>query len=214
MTPEAVVLVHGLWVNGLYMSLLRMRLRNAGFEARQFSYPSVRSSPRSNAVELNAFIQSLHAGTVHLVGHSLGGLVIRHLLNEFPGQRPGRVVTLGTPHRPSSAARSLARWLPGRMLLGEYLRGGLLGGLPPWPAQRELGCIAGTLRFGLGTVVPGIPQPSDGTVAVEETRLPEMRDHISFPVSHFGLLASRRVAAAVAQFLRHGRFDHAGAAQR
>ena len=211
MTPEAVVLVHGLWVSGLDMSLLRMRLRHAGFEARQFSYPSVRSSPRSNAIELNAFIQSLHGDTVHLVGHSLGGLVIRHLFHEYPGQRPGRVVTLGTAHRPSSAAKSLARWPPGRMLLGESLRGGLLGGLPPWPAQRELGCIAGTLRFGMGTFLPGIPQPSDGTVAVEETRLPEMRDHISFPVSHFGLLVSRRVAGETMHFLRHGRFNHTSA---
>lgn len=214
MTPETVVLVHGLWVNGLDMSLLRLRLRRAGFEPRQFSYPSVRSSPRVNAIALNAFLQSVHAGTVHLVGHSLGGLIIRHLFHEYPGQRPGRVVTLGTPHRASSAAHSLARWLPGRMLMGESLREGLLGGLPPWPTGRELGGIAGTLRFGVGMILPGIPQPSDGTVAEEETRLPEMRDHIALPVSHTGLLLAPGVAREVAHFLRHGRFNHAGAARR
>ncbi|MBI2992864.1 MAG: alpha/beta fold hydrolase [Gammaproteobacteria bacterium] len=210
MHKESVVLVHGLWFNGLDMSLLRLRLNRAGYNARQFSYPSVRSSPLMNAMALNAFMRRLNSDTVHLVGHSLGGIIIRHLLQEYPDQRPGRVVTLGTPHHSSSAARTLSHWLPGRIVLGKSVHDGLLGGAPRWPAQRELGCIAGTLRLGMGTIVPGIPRPSDGTVAVEETQLSEMRDHIALPVSHFGMLLSSRVAKEVVHFLRHGRFsDHA-----
>jgi len=196
------------------MSLLRLRLHGAGFDTRQFSYPAVRSSPRANAMALNAFIRDMRAETVHLVGHSLGGIVIRHLLQDYSDQRAGRIVTLGTPHQASSAARTLSRWLPGRIALGKSVHDGLLGGVPRWPAQRELGCIAGTLRFGMGTIVPGIPRPSDGTVAVEETQLPEMRDHITLPVSHFGLLLSPRVASEVVHFLKHGRFQHAGATRR
>jgi pimeloyl-ACP methyl ester carboxylesterase len=208
---DTVVLVHGLWVNGTDMTVLRRRLSHAGYDARQFSYPSVRQPPAANAMALQAFVREIDADTVHFVGHSLGGIVIRHLFHDYAEQRPGRVVTLGTPHRPSTAAVKLARWLPGRFALGESVRQGLLGGLPPWPADRELGSIAGSLRMGLGMVIPDIPAPNDGTVALEETRIPALRDHATLPVSHFGLLLSRRVFHEVDHFLKHGRFRGSGA---
>ena len=209
MNPEIVVLVHGLWVSARNMGLLQHRLNAAGFQARAFSYPTVQGAPRLNAMELNSFCRDLDTPVLHFVGHSLGGIVLRHLFHNYPDQRPGRVVTLGTPHQPSSAARSLSRLRPGRLALGRSVHEGLLGGAPPWGARRELGSIAGTLRLGLGTLVPGIPEPSDGTVAVAETRLEGMTDHITAPVSHLGLLLSRRAANYTIHFLRHGHFPGA-----
>jgi len=208
---ETVILVHGLWVNGTDMTVLRRRLVQAGYDAHQFSYPSVREPPAANAMALQTFVRELDAERVHFVGHSLGGVVLRHLFHDYPEQRPGRVVTLGTPHRPSTAAVKLARWLPGRFALGESVRQGLLGGLPPWPADRDLGSIAGTLRMGLGMVIPDIPSPNDGTVALIETHIPALKDHITLPVSHFGLLLSRRVFHEVDHFLKHGRFRNSSA---
>jgi pimeloyl-ACP methyl ester carboxylesterase len=205
--------VHGLWVNGTDMTVLRRRLAQAGYDARQFTYPSVREPPSANAMALQAFVRELDGDRLHFVGHSLGGIVIRHLFHDYPGQRPGRVVTLGTPHRASTAAVKLARWLPGRFALGQSVRQGLLGGLPPWPGDRELGSIAGTLRMGMGMVIPDIPTPNDGTVALEETRIPGMRDHVTLPVSHFGLLLSRRVFHEIDHFLKHGRFRNSDARQ-
>ncbi len=209
MNTETVVLVHGLWVSARNMGLLQHRLKGAGFHVRAFSYSTVQTAPRLNAMELNAFCRKLDAPALHFVGHSLGGIVLRHLFHDYPDQPPGRVVTLGTPHQPSSAARSLSRIRPGRVALGHSVQEGLLGGAPPWDPRRELGCIAGTLRFGMGTLVPGIPAPSDGTVAVAETHLPGMADHVTAPVSHLGLLLSRRVADYTAHFLRHGQFPGA-----
>ncbi|MBI1731312.1 MAG: alpha/beta hydrolase [Gammaproteobacteria bacterium] len=193
------------------MGLLQHRLDRAGFRTAVFSYSTVRNAPRANALALNAFCRELDARALHFVGHSLGGLVLRHLFFDYPDQRPGRVVTLGTPHQPSSAAGSLSRIGPGRYLLGRSLQEGLLGGAPRWNRRHELGSIAGTLRLSFGRLVPGIPAPSDGTVAVAETRLDGMTDHITAPVSHLGLVLSRRVAEYTMQFLRCGRFG--GAAQ-
>jgi hypothetical protein len=51
-----------------------------------------------------------------------------------------------------------------------------------------------------------MPEPNDGTVAVEETKLPGIKDHIELPVSHTGLLVSAAVASQTAFFLRHGEF--------
>lgn len=214
MSAETVVLVHGLWVSARNMGLLQRRLAHAGFRALAFSYPTVRSAPRANAMELNAYCRELDGPVVNFVAHSLGGLVLRHLFHDYPDQRPGRVVTLGTPHQPSAAAGSLARIRPGRAALGRSVQEGLLGGAPPWDPKHELGSIAGTLRLGLGRLVPGIPAPSDGTVTVAETRLPGMADHITAPVSHLGLLLSRRVANYTVHFLRHGHFPGAAAGSR
>ena len=203
---EAVILVHGIWMNGMDMGVMKHRLIKAGYHARQFSYHSLHYSPLENAVALNAFVRNVDSPVIHFVAHSLGGLIIRHLFHEYPDQKPGRVVTLGTPHRPSSAAQQLAKHAIGRVMLGNSLRNGLLGGAPDWKGPAELGSIAGDLRFGIGMFIPGIPAPNDGTVSVEETRLDGMKDHIVVHASHFGLLFSRDTEKATVSFLKTGRF--------
>ena len=208
MTDEVIVLVHGLWMNGLDMQLLRVRLARAGYTTVLFRYATVRSAPADNARRLHRFAHQLAARTLHFVGHSLGGLVIRHLFDMAPDLPPGRVVTLGTPHRGSSAAAALSRLTMGRLLLGQSLDQGLLGGAPGWSRRHELGSIAGSLRFGLGLMIPGIAAPSDGTVSVAETVCTGMQDHAVVGASHFGLLLSAAAARQCLAFLRHGRFDH------
>lgn len=210
MPQETVILVHGLYMNGIDMRLLRRRLEHAGYNAQQFSYPSLRDTPLENALALQTFCEKIQGPVIHFVCHSLGGLVVRHLFHNYPQQRPGRVVTLGTPHTGSSAALRLSQSLPGRILLGRSVKQGLLGELPPWRNNTHpLGSIAGTLHFGLGMLIPGIPRPNDGTVAVAETRLNIMTDHITLPVSHFGMLLAKSVAVQTLHFLRHGRFRQA-----
>lgn len=209
---EIVVLVHGLWMNGLDMSLLRHRIEAAGYPVRRIVYPSLKQCPAENARLLQSLIAGINTSRLHFVAHSLGGLVIRHLFYLYPEQPPGHIVTLGTPHQSSSAARQLQKIRSGRLLLGKSVENGLLGQAPPWRDQlHPLGVIAGTLRLGMGMIVPGVPRPNDGTVAVAETRLDGMADHISLPVSHFGLLLSRNVADQTLHFLHHARFDRAQA---
>ena len=209
MSKAIVVLVHGLWVNGLEMGWLRRRLESARHQTTQFTYPTRSNSPFESAMDLNDFVRRQAAETVHFVGHSLGGIIIRHLFHHFPQQRPGRVVTLGTPHNGSTAAAGLASYLAGQYLLGRSTQHGLLGAVPPWPAGHELGSIAGNRRLGLGLLIPGLPQPSDGTVAVAETRLAGMTDHIELPVSHTAMLFSEAVVQQTCQFLQTGSFQHA-----
>jgi hypothetical protein len=49
-------------------------------------------------------------------------------------------------------------------------------------------------------------------VSVAETELPGARDRIVLPVSHSGMLISRKVADQIASFLRNGHFGHDTAA--
>lgn len=208
MSEETVILIHGIWMNGMDMTLLHRRLTAEGYDTRQFSYHSVQASPLQSARELADFTRLINAPVIHFVCHSLGGLILRHMFHEYHEQKPGRIVTLATPHRPSSAARQLSRFAPGRLLLGHSVERALLGQAPPWQSRHELGVIAGALRMGVGMLIPGIPVPNDGTVAVEETELVGMKDHITLPISHTGMLLSYRVFKQTVYFLNHGLFKH------
>lgn len=207
--PESIVLVHGLWMKGQEMLLLQWRLRRAGYRVYRFSYRSVAHDLMDNAWRLNRFLQKVEGETVHLVAHSLGGLVVRRLLHDYPEQRPGRIVTLGSPHSGSHVANHLSRigWF--RRLLG-YSFPTLKGELFPWHGERELGSIAGDLTIGVGQLLRSLPKPNDGTVSVAETRLEGMSDHVVVHTSHMALLFSRHAAEQTIHFLRQGCFAHVG----
>jgi len=204
--PERVVLVHGIWMTGLEMFFLRRRLEACGFDIERFHYASLGRTPVENAEALAGFIRGLDVGRLHLVAHSLGGIVLMHLFERFPDLPPGRVVLLGSPVQGSGVARRLSRLPLLRHCLGRSIQLGLLGDVPPWQGERELGVIAGTGGVGIGTLVGGLDKPSDGTVAVTETRLAGASDYCDLPASHTGLVFSSKVADAVCCFLKTGNF--------
>ncbi len=203
---ETVVLVHGLWMSGWVMTALLRWLTRHGFHVVPFSYPAVSADLPTNAAALARFLERVPGERVHLVGHSLGGLVILTLLQQHPPARPGRVVLLGSPVAGCVAAAGLARWSWGRALLGRSLPQWSPGWASAALAEREVGMIAGNLGHGLGGLVTRFPGPHDGAVTVEETQVPGLADHLVLPVGHSGMLVSRAVAAGIARFLRHGRF--------
>ncbi len=205
-----MVLIHGLFMSGREMALLRRQLTAAGFSTRQFSYPSVRVSPAVAARLLGDFVAGIEAPVVHYVAHSLGGLILRHFFHGDSDGRPGRAVTLATPHQGSRAAQAIAQTALGRRLLGQSVEQGLLGDSPSWQSERQLGVIAGSRGIGLGRFLARLDLPHDGTVAAAETKLSAATDRITLPVSHFGALFSREVADQVIYFLRQGRFRRGG----
>lgn len=203
---ETIVLVHGLWMNSVEMALLSRRMRKYGYKTERFSYNSLQKTPRQNAKALAGFVGRLDSPIVHFICHSLGGIVVRHLFYSFPEQRPGRIVTLGTPHKPGFCAQKLSLYKPGRLILGKSVIEGLLGDIPPWRRTHNLGSIAGTLGWGLGRLLLRMPTPNDGVVAVEETRFDGMHDHITVKASHVGLLLSAKTARHCHDFIKTGAF--------
>ncbi len=199
-----VLLLHGIWMRGLMLLPLARRLRGQGFEPQGFDYASLMHGPAPSVDRLAERLQRMGPGPVHLVGHSLGGLVALETLCSYAGLPPGRVVCIGSPLAGSSAARGLARRYLSPMLGRSATL--LKSGLYQLPPGREVGVVAGSLGFGLGGLFGDFDGPNDGTVAVWETRLPGLADHRVVPASHTGLIFSREVAGLVAGFLRHGRF--------
>ncbi len=203
---ESVILVHGLLMPAVSMALLAWRLRRCGLHPALFGYRARREGVARAAARLHAFAASQPGPTVHFVAHSLGGLVVRRLFQDHPDQRPGRIVTLGTPHGGSAVAHRLAarRW--GHWFLGRSYAEGLSGEVAPWNSARELGSIAGSRPVGAGRLFASLPLPHDGTVALSETRLDGASAQQVLPVSHTQMLVSAAVAEAVCRFLRAGRF--------
>jgi pimeloyl-ACP methyl ester carboxylesterase len=204
-----VVYLHGLWFSGREAWLLRRRLaRELGAEERAFAYASVRAAAADNAAALAEYLSRLRADVLHLVGHSLGGVMIVKMFENPPSLPPGRIVLLGSPLNGSRAAAGLARLPFGRHILGVSMQQEVLSGrLCVWRGGRDLGVIAGDRPLGLGRLVGSLDGPHDGTVTVAETRLQGATDHIVLPVSHSGMMFSSAVVRHTASFLRNGRFS-------
>jgi pimeloyl-ACP methyl ester carboxylesterase len=211
---ETVVLVHGLWMNGTESALLRRRIGDAGFSPRQFSYRSVTETFDDNAERLKQFVDELPEGKVHLVGHSLGGLLMLKMLAGHADHRDGRLICMGSPLSGSRVANSLVSLPGGSALLGHSVQALITEQPWRWSGPRELGLIAGSSAVGLGRLLTNLPEPNDGTVAVDETHLDGAVDHIVLNVSHTLMLFSPDVAQQVVHFLRHGRFERGDNGQR
>lgn len=203
---EHVVCIHGIWMLGAEMGLLRRRLRLAGFSASQFHYPSLSQSPASNARALAAYVAARPEPVVHLVAHSLGGMLVVEAMQQGEMALRGRVVLLGSPVRGSQVARHTGknRWL--RWSLGKAADLLAAEHAPAWRSEASLGVIAGTHSVGLGKLLSPLDSPNDGTVAVAETEIAgAVRRNL--PVTHMGLVFNPAVAEETVCFLRSGRFS-------
>lgn len=205
-SAPVVVLVHGLWFGAWSLGLLARRLRRAGFATRRFRYRTTRDGLQRHARALRGFIGAPGPGPLHFVAHSLGGLVTLRMLADAAELPEGRIVLLGSPLQGSAVARKTARIPGGCRLLGAALTV-LESGFRSLPAGRETGMIAGSRALGLGLLVGGAGGRGDGTVALRETRLEGLKDHVVLPVTHTGMLFSRKVAEHAIEFLRTGRFE-------
>jgi Alpha/beta hydrolase family len=213
-----VVYVHGLWLNGWESTLLRHRLeRQLECRTVSFGYRSVTATFEANARALAQFLATLHADRLHMVGHSMGGLMILEFFESAVSADgrlasglplpPGRIVLLGCPVRGSRAARNLARSALGRRIMGLTANEVLLAPRERrWAGSRDLGVIAGDLPLGLGRLAGALDEPNDGTVLVTETYLDGARQHLTLHITHSALVYSAAVARQTAAFLHDGRF--------
>ena len=108
MSVVVVVYVHGLWLRGHEAVLLRRRLgRVLDAETRSFAYSSAGATVTDNAMALKNYLSQIPADTLHLVGHSLGGLVILKLFEAVGFADGSSAGGVGLPPSPEGHARAL-----------------------------------------------------------------------------------------------------------
>ncbi len=214
-SPGTVVLLHGFACAPIMTRPLGRTLRRAGFETRELGYDSWGTSLARICEGLAPRLSRIAAranGPVHFVGHSMGGLVIRALLQHARPANLGHVVMLGTPNAGSEVADFMESWALLRPILGKAApvlvtrRGADVAALFG-PMDYSLGIIAGDWAMPGSAIARLFPGPHDGKVSVASTCLPDAADHIVLPLAHTLLLYHPSAHREVRHFLRHGRFS-------
>jgi pimeloyl-ACP methyl ester carboxylesterase len=196
-------------MNGVAMLPLGWQLARCGFDVVRFSYASVGDGLEHNAARLASLCRQQETKPLHLVGHSLGGLLILAALEKNKDLKVQRVVLIGSPYAGITAAVALARSTIGQRMLGRTLSDWMQMQRPSIPNGVELGVIAGDIPFGLGRLVARLSKPNDGVTQVDETRVPGAKESIVLRINHTGMLVSPAVARAACAFLLKGTFRHA-----
>ena len=209
-----VLLIHGILMNPLEMRYLGTQLEKSGFNVHYVFYQSVLKGPAENAKIIQDKIEQLDLPNLHLVGHSLGGVLLMHLFDQIDNEDnlipQGRVVMLGSPVKGSWIAQKVSDWPIVSPLLAKSMPNALSGvDIPDWNTNREWGMIAGIKGQGLGLLTGGMPGVSDGTVLLDETYHAMQKEHIQVKKSHTALLFSKEVATLTSQFLKTGHFKPA-----
>lgn len=205
-----VVLLHGLGRSALAMWPMASALRRAGWLTENLGYAGLRRAVPDTAARMAERLDELRRereGPLHLVTHSLGGILARAWLAR--GAPAGtRLIQLAPPNQGAQLADRMRGVLPARAIFGRTLDD-LLPGLPALSlsplAGVEVGVIAGG-RGGPAGYLPWLPEDNDGVVQVKETWLPEARDWILVPHVHSFIMNAGGVHRNVAAFLEGGRF--------
>jgi pimeloyl-ACP methyl ester carboxylesterase len=209
-----VVLLHGLMRTHHSMGEMESALDEAGFDVIRFSYASSRGSISEHAAALREVLTGLPPNTqFSFVGHSMGGIVIRHLIGDLERDPEGDallsrfhcLVMLGSPNQGAAIARRLAptgvfKWVTGK------------GGMQLGPEWDEFVQHLGTPDFPFAIIAgdvsdksiqnPLIDGSGDYIVAVEEARLEGAEAFHVLPVIHSFLMRDEAAIKLTIDFLK------------
>lgn len=213
LASDCVILLHGLARSDSSMNKMANTLTESGYYVVNVDYPSRQKEIAALSAEVipSALGRCPKEYSVHFVTHSLGGIIVRQYLSQQSIARLKHVVMLGPPNQGSEVVDTL-RNVPGFKIINgpaglqlgtdELSVPNSLG-----PATFSVGIIAGTKSINL-ILSTMLPNPDDGKVSVQRTKLDGMKDHITMPVTHPFMMKNEDVISQVVNFLEFGEFLH------
>ncbi len=214
---ECVVLLHGLAQRAESMQYLTNYIADKGFQVQNIIYDSKNAKIEflveyvENGIGL---CQLEDASTIHLIGHSLGAILIRHYISKGSVNNIGKIVLIAPPNKGSRLVNLLARdeeratekYGVAFLQLGqgkEYFVNNI-----PVVGVGSTGIIAGSGKstrndYFFSMWIKGV---DDGIISVQSTRLKGVKHHITVPYSHHDIIYANNVHEQVVHFLLNGTF--------
>ncbi len=201
-----IIILHGLYMHGIVMLPLSQRLEKLGYQTEVISYNTVAINEDKVFPAIDKAIDPSQVNV--LVGHSLGGVVIkRYLASRKPDSTTiSHVVAIGSPINGASLIDKIQKLGLG-VILGNSAKFGLETHDSTWSFPQKLGSLAGTIPIGVRSILIGTESHSDGTVTVDETKITGMTDHQQVRYTHTSLIYSSKVAEKIDHFIRNDRFS-------
>ena len=196
---QAVVLVHGLWMGRWSFASIAKSLRKEGYKVYRFGYKTTTRPFDFNIQKLTAFVNSRKENTVHLVVHSLGGILAMRSLPMI--RKEGKLIMLGSPVNGATVARAMGkkRWTAWML---KHATEPLENGVVNPTTFRESMMIAGTSNSaGIARLVTKLPEPNDGTVALIDTQADWININTTEKTNHFRMLFHPQISKTIIGFL-------------
>ena len=191
-------------MNAFSMRLIGNRLARKGWQVLYYDYSSMLGSFDQNVSGLYELWRANRSDHTHLVGHSLGGLLILAMMDKYQLKEMPRTLLLGSPVKGSAVAKKMMASQWGRVFLGKSVDALVAGGENK--LGNRIGIIAGSRGIGVGHLIQKLPKPHDGVVATDETQMESSEDAIILPLTHATMLFSKKIPNAIDQYLTSGRF--------
>lgn len=196
---QAVVLVHGLWMQRWSFASIAKHLENQGYKVYRFGYKTTTRPFDFNIQKLQAFVNSKKEDTVHLVVHSMGGILSMRALPNI--RKQGKLIMLGSPINGATVAREMGKKKWTAWML-KHATEPLENGVISPTVFRDSMMIAGTSNsIGIARLVTKLPQPNDGTVALSDTQADWINTHTTENTNHFRMLFHKRIKKTIGLFL-------------
>ncbi len=208
---ETVVLLHGLARSPRSMHKMEVALIDADYAVLNLGYDS-----RHHTIEKLAetVSQQIQAGTasatrVHIVTHSMGGILVRQMQAVAPLSNLGRVVMLSPPNQGSEVVDKIGdTWIfrkvngPAGQQLGTD-SDSFVNQLPP--IDFECGVLTGdqSINWVNSCMIPG---KDDGKVSTQSAKTEDLADFKVHHVTHPFIMKKKAVIDDVIRFLKTGKF--------
>ena len=201
---DTIALLHGQGRTRLSMLILGKRFRSAGYQTVNFPYNQTSDTLDEISSQLIDFIRKkVKTTNYHLIGHSLGNVIIRNAFRKEYPDGLGKVVMLAPPNQPAHLAKRLKKNLIYRVFTGDSGQK-----LSEEKFYRDL--PVPTVPFGVIAGDKGqsltFSEPNDGLVSVESTKLDGMADWILLHHGHTFIMNCKDTFYHCQHFIEHGRF--------
>ena len=206
---ETVILLHGILKSSRHMKPLEKFLIAEGYSVQNIDYPSTKQTLEELTEIVWKKIKIPKNRSVHFIGYSMGGLLVRAMLSKYSVPNLGRVIQLATPNGGSEVADVFKNFWFYKKIFGP-------AGQQLITDQKAIQKLLGKVNYDLGIIAGTksidpfssffLKGQNDGKVSVEKTKIIGMKAHTTVSVSHLFFPRNKKVHRNVLSFLKTGKF--------